>query len=199
MSSERLLLAIVAVLVAVIVGVAVLWQPDAPAPAAPPTLPAGGEFTLQSADGPVSLKDFRGRVTLLYFGYTYCPDICPTTLSALTAGLAQLTPEERARVAVVFISVDPQRDTPEHLKTYVAFFDPGFVGVTGSPAELGELAGRYGVFYQRQPGGKDDAYIVDHTAETFAVGPDGRLLARMAHGTPPDQVTALIRQYLNQP
>jgi len=158
-------------------------------------------YLLQDPNGrSVNSEDFRGRYQLISFGYTYCPDICPTTLTALTAGMALLTPEERARLAVFFISVDPQRDTVDHLKTYVEFFDPGIVGVTGSPAEIAELATRYGVFYKAQPAEMAGAaYVVDHSAETFIVGPDTRLLARMAHGTPPDQVAALIRQYLNQP
>lgn len=199
--SERLLITVIAVLVSLVIGLGLFWHPDtAPAPVAVSPLPPGGDFTLQSADGPVTLGNSRGKLSLLYFGYTYCPDICPTTLSALTAGMALLTPEERARLAVFFISVDPQRDTVEHLKTYVEFFDPGFVGVTGSPAEIAEVAARYGVFYQAQPAEMAGAaYVVDHSAETFIVGPDTRLLARMAHGTPPDQVAALIRQYLNQP
>lgn len=201
--SNRLLIAAIALLAALIVGLGVFWHPATPTGAAPlANLPQGGDFTLQAAGGPVSLSDSlarqRGRLGLIYFGYTYCPDICPTTLSALTAGMALLTPEERASLALFFISVDPARDTPAHLKTYVEFFDSGIIGVTGTPGELAEVARRYGVFYSAQPaqtpGG---AYVVDHSSDSFIVGADTRPLARLPHGTTPEQVAVLIRQYLN--
>jgi protein SCO1 len=197
--SNRLLITCIALLATLVISLGVFWHPETPTGPAPlANLPQGGNFTLQAADGPVSLADYRGRLGLIYFGYTYCPDICPTTLSALTAGMALLTPDERAKLVLFFISVDPARDTPAHLKTYVEFFDPGIIGVTGSPAELAEVAGRYGVFYSAQaaqtPGG---AYVVDHSSDSFIVGPDGRPLARLSHGMAPEHIAALIRQYLN--
>lgn len=199
--SNRFLLSVVVVLAVVVIGLAVFWKPELspPTPALNP-LPPGGDFSLQSADGKVSLQDYRGRLAILYFGYTYCPDICPTTLNTLTEVIHQLTPAEKDKLAFFFISVDPDRDTPEHLKAYVAFFDSSIIGVTGSASEIAELAKRYGVFYDVQPEAKaGEAYIVDHSAESYLVGTDGRLLARMAHGMPSDQVLALVRQYLNQP
>lgn len=196
--SERTLSVLAVVLVALIAGLALLWhpEPESSEPLVNP-LPAGGDFRLQSANGPVALADFRGRLSLVYFGYTYCPDICPTALSAIADGLAQLTPAERAGIAVIFVSVDPKRDTPDRLKDYVAFFAPEIVGVTGSAAEIAEIAKRYGVFYAEQPAEQaGGGYVVDHSSDTFIVGPDGKLLARMPHGTLPEQVAALIRQYL---
>lgn len=202
--SNRLLITCIALLASLVIGLGLFWQPVTPTGSVSlASLPPGGSFTLQAASGPVSLVDSLnrqpGQLGLIYFGYTYCPDICPTTLSALTAGMALLTPDERARLVLFFISVDPARDTPEHLKTYVEFFAPDIIGVTGSPAELAEVAARYGVFYAAQPaqtpGG---AYVVDHSSDSFIVGTDGRPLARLAHGTAPEQVAALIRQYLNQ-
>jgi len=197
--SNRFLVAVIIVLVSLLIGLGLFWKPDlAPAPASINPLPPGGDFSLQSADGPVALANYRGRLSILYFGYTYCPDICPTNLAALSAGMAMLTPEERKKLAVFFISVDPKRDTVEHLKTYVEFFDRQMVGVTGTPAEIAELAGRYGVFYAEQPAETaGDGYVVDHSADSYIVGSDGRLLARMPHDTPPEQVAALIRQYMN--
>ncbi len=196
--SNRFLVALIVLLAGLLVGLGLFWKPDlAPAPASINTLPPGGDFVLKSADGPVALADHRGRLALLYFGYTFCPDICPSNLSAISAGLDLLNPEERNKVVVIFISVDPQRDTPEHLKTYVKFFAPEMLGVTGTPDEIAELARRYGVVYAAQPASNAaEGYAIDHSAESFIVGPDGRLLARMAHATPPDQVAALIRQYL---
>jgi len=199
--SERMLGLLAGVLAALVLGLAIFWQPDVQKTSSlVQTLPPGGDFALRSADGPVRLSDLHGKLVLVYFGYTYCPDICPTSLAATGEGLKQLTPDERKDVAMIFVSVDPRRDTVERLKEYVAFFDPVIVGVTGSADEVADAARRYGVFYAEQKvdtaGG---GYVVDHSAETFIVGRDGRLVARMAHGTPPAQVTALIRQYLHQP
>ena len=120
-----------------VLGVALFWQPEMPERPIPrAAIAAGGDFTLQSAAGPVSLKDYRGKLVLVYFGYTFCPDICPTSLAATAEGLKQLTPEELARVAMIFVSVDPKRDTPERLKEYAEFFHPAIVGVTGTPEAI---------------------------------------------------------------
>lgn len=199
--SQRILLAVAVLLAALVLGLAFFWQPELPERPLPmASAPAGGDFTLQSAGGPVALQDFRGKLVLVYFGYTYCPDICPTALAATAEGLKLLTPEELARVAVIFISVDPERDTPARLKEYAEFFHPAIVGVTGSPEELAAIARRYGVFYARQPvetaGG---GYVVDHTSDTYIVGVDGKLDGKIAHATPPDQVATEIRKRLTKP
>ncbi len=197
--SERILVVIAGLLAALVLGLALFWMPEMPErPLPKAAMAAGGDFTLESASGPVSLKDYRGKLVLVYFGYTFCPDICPTSLASTAEGLKQLKPEEAARVAMVFISVDPERDTPPRLKEYAEFFHPSLVGVTGTPENLAEIAKRYGVFYARQKvetaGG---GYVVDHSADTYVVGPDGQLVGKIAHATPPDQVVAKIRSYLN--
>ena len=199
--SERILATIGGLLALVVLGVAFFWQPELPErPIPKAVIAAGGDFTLQSAAGPVSLKDYRGKLVLVYFGYTYCPDICPTSLAATAEGLKQLTPEELARVAMIFVSVDPKRDTPERLKEYAEFFHPGIVGVTGTAEAIAEIAKRYGVFYAEQKvdtaGG---GYVVDHSSDTFGIAPDGQLVGKIAHATPPDQVVVAISKYLNQP
>jgi len=199
--SERILMTIAGLLAALVLGLVFFWQPELPErPLPKAALAEGGDFTLQSADGPVSLKDFRGKVVLVYFGYTYCPDICPTSLAATSEGLKQLTPEELARVAMIFVSVDPKRDTPARLKEYAGFFHPAMVGVTGTPEEIAGIAKRYGVFYAEQKvetaGG---GYVVDHSADTYVIAADGRLVGKIAHATPPDQVVETIRKFLNQP
>lgn len=197
--SERLLLAIAGLLAALIVGLQFFWQPEIPERPLPRVeAPAGGDFTLQSAAGPVALHDYRGKLVLIYFGYTYCPDICPTSLAATTDGLRQLRAEEQAKVAMLFVSLDPKRDTPAHLQDYVRFFHPDLVGVTGSPDEIVGIARRYGVAYAEQKVDASGGYVVDHSTDTYVVGGDGRLLGRIAHATPPDQVIVAIRQYLNQ-
>jgi len=199
--SERILATIAGLLALVVLGVAFFWQPELPErPIPKAVIAAGGDFTLQSAAGPVSLKDYRGKLVLVYFGYTYCPDICPTSLAATAEGLKQLTPEEQTRVAMIFVSVDPKRDTPERLKEYAEFFHPGIVGVTGTAEAIAEIAKRYGVFYAEQKvdtaGG---GYVVDHSSDTFVIAPDGQLVGKIAHATPPDQVVVAIRKHLQQP
>lgn len=197
--SERLLLAVAGLLAALIVGLQFFWQPEIPERPLPRAeAPAGGDFTLQSAAGPVALHDYRGKLVLVYFGYTYCPDICPTSLAATAEGLRQLSADEQAKVAMLFVSLDPKRDTPAHLQDYVRFFHPDLVGVTGSPDEIAGIARRYGVVYAVQKVEGDAGYVVDHSTDTYVVGGDGRLLGRIAHATPPDQVVAAIRRYLNQ-
>jgi len=197
--SERILMIIAGLLAFIVLGLALFWTPEMPErPLPKAAIAADGDFTLESANGPVSLKDYRGKLVLVYFGYTFCPDICPTSLAATAEGLKQLKPEEAARVAMIFISVDPERDTPARLKEYVQFFHPDLVGVTGKPDVLAEIAKRYGVFYAKQKvdtaGG---GYVVDHSSDTYMLGPDGQLLGKIAHATPPDQVVAEIRKRLN--
>ena len=197
--SERILVVIAGLLAALVLGLALFWMPEMPErPLPKAAMAAGGDFTLESAGGPVSLKDYRGKLVLVYFGYTFCPDICPTSLASTAEGLKQLKPEEAARVAMIFISVDPERDTPPRLKEYAEFFHPSLVGVTGTPENLAEIAKSYGVFYAKQKvetaGG---GYVVDHSADTYVVGPDGQLVGKIAHATPPDQVVAAIRKHLN--
>ena len=197
--SERILVVIAGLLAALVLGLALFWMPEMPErPLPKAAIAAGGDFTLESASGPVSLKDYRGKLVLVYFGYTFCPDICPTSLASTAEGLKQLKPEEAARVAMIFISVDPERDTPPRLKEYAEFFHPSLVGVTGTPENLAEIAKRYGVFYAKQKvetaGG---GYVVDHSADTYVVGPNGQLVGKIAHATPPDRVVAEIRKHLN--
>jgi protein SCO1/2 len=199
--SERILTAIAGLLALVVLGVALFWHPEMPERPIPrAAIAAGGDFTLQSAAGPVSLKDYRGKLVLVYFGYTFCPDVCPTSLAATAEGLKLLTPEELGKVAMIFVSVDPKRDTPERLKEYAEFFHPAIVGATGTPEVIAEIAKRYGVFYAEQKvataGG---GYVVDHSSDTFVIAPDGKLVAKIAHATPPDQVAVAIRKHLQQP
>lgn len=190
--SQRILIAVAGLLAAAVVGLALFWHPGE----RPGAAPAGGDFTLLSAGGPVSLADFRGKVVLLYFGYTFCPDICPTELASVAAALRELEPEAAARVAVIFVSVDPERDSPPHLKEYAAFFHPAIVGVTGTPEEIAAVARRYGVFYARQTADTAGGYVVDHSAELYVVAPDGRLAGRIPHAAPSAAVIAEIRKQL---
>lgn len=159
-------------------------------------LPPGGDFVLQSADGPFDTKTLRGKVLLVYFGYTSCPDICPTSLSAAGQALKLLSAEERARVRMVMISVDPERDSLAHLANYATFFHPALSGVSGSPEALTAVARQFGASYRKGPVQPDGSYAVDHTTASYVVDPDGHLAAILNFGSTPEQVAAAVRQYL---
>lgn len=194
--TRKLLVAAVVLLALALGWVLWLWQPDA-GRAGIPVVPAGGDFRLQSADGPVSLSDLRGKVVLVYFGYTFCPDICPTSLAFAAQALNSLGREELARTRIMFVSVDPERDTPAKLKEYAAFFHPNMIAVSGDAADVAEVARRYGAGYARQETGSSGGYVVDHTSATYVVDPRGKLVATLAHGTPPGEVAKAIRAALN--
>lgn len=145
-----------------------------------------GDFTLTSQTGdPLSLSDLRGKAVLLFFGYTNCPDVCPTTLSEFKQVKRELG-DAADRVAFVFASVDGERDTPERLAAYVGAFDPDFIGLTGDEATLREIGRDYGLFFQRSSYDDTQAdYLVDHTASSFVVGPEGRLRIVYPYATDP--------------
>ncbi len=138
-----------------------------------PPMPAA-ELTLESADGTVSVSDFRGRAVALFFGYTSCPDVCPTTLLRLRSAMAALG-EARSDVQVVFISVDPERDTPARASAYAEAVDSGFVGLSGTPEQIAEVASRYGIYYAKAEGSEATGYLVDHSATITVLNRDGRV------------------------
>ncbi len=163
---------------------------------APHDLPAGGDFTLESAEGPVSLHDFLGKVVLIYFGYTSCPDVCPTNLSQLAMAMKQLSPAERHKVQVIFISVDPERDAPKKLAEYVAYFDRDFLGLTGTPEQVARVAGAYGATYRKVEYEGNLGYLVDHSSFTSLTDPQGRLREVLPHAAPVKKIAAAIRRWL---
>jgi len=158
--------------------------------------PVGGDFVLKSAAGPLDTRTLRGNVLLVYFGYSNCPDICPASLASGAQALNALKPEERARTKLIMVSVDPERDTPARLKEYTAYFHPAMVGVTGTTAEIAAVAKAYGAGYVRQPPRPDGGYAVDHSADTYVVGPDGRLVEALHFATPAEKVTEAVRKLL---
>ncbi len=163
------------------------------------TPPGGGEFDLVSDQGLVKLSDFEGQVVLLYFGYTACPDICPTNLAIIALALRELEANELERVQVLFISVDPERDTPEWLADYVSYFHPSMVGLTGAPKALAAAAKQYGAAYQRSDlGDSAMGYMIDHSAYTYVIDPSGRLAEVLDHATPVEKIVAVLRRHLNQ-
>ena len=136
----------------------------------------GGPFTLTAGDGRrVSERDFAGKYLIVYFGFTFCPDVCPTDLQAIGAALRRFEASDStraARVVPLFITVDPARDTPEIMRRYAANFHPRIVGLTGSEAEIAAVARAYGVYYQRGEASADGGYAVDHSRNTILYGPE---------------------------
>ena len=131
------------------------------------------DFELTHASGQVvKLGQFRGKLVLLYFGYTFCPDVCPATLAQVKEALAQLG-GDADRVQLIMISVDPERDTPAKIQTYVEQFDPRFIGLTGDPETLTQISTAFGVVYQKHDGTAATGYLIDHTATLPVVDRDG--------------------------
>jgi protein SCO1/2 len=150
--------------------------------------PVAPEFELTRAGGTgFRLREARGKVVALFFGYTSCPDICPTTLAELNQALGEL--EERAdQVQVLFITVDPDRDTPARIQEYVNHFNPGFIGLSGSEAELAGVWNDYGVFRQVVKGTSAAGYLVDHTARVTLIDQQGNLRVSFGFDTPVEDV-----------
>jgi protein SCO1 len=159
----------------------------------------GGPFELVDQNGKtVTDADFRGRYMLIYFGYTYCPDICPTTLLRNTEALESLG-GKKDLIQPIMISVDPERDTPEHLKDYVQLFDPRLVALTGSPEQVAAAARAYRVYYAKakEPGADASAdYLMDHSGFTYLMGPNGNFVAFFRHDMTPDAMAARLRAAL---
>ncbi|HEY8597546.1 MAG TPA: SCO family protein [Thermomicrobiales bacterium] len=156
------------------------------------------DFTLTSQTGtPVALHELRGKAVLLFFGFTNCPNICPTTLSEFRSVKRGLGADAE-KLAVVFVSVDPEQDTIERLRQYVGTFDPGFIGLRGDQATLAKIGPQYDLYYQRQPLG-DGTYTVDHTAISYLIDPSGKLRTIYPYGTPAAALTTDIRALLAQP
>lgn len=151
-------------------------------------------FALRDPDGRLrTLQDFKGRVIAVFFGYTHCPDVCPTTLSDFSAALKLLGPHAD-NVQVLFITLDPARDTPKLLKTYVPSFDPKFIGLYGDAAQTASVAKNFHVFYQKQGGDQD--YSIDHTTGTFVFDTQGRLRLLVPYGQRPAWIADDLRTLL---
>jgi protein SCO1/2 len=135
----------------------------------------GKALELTGHDGrPRTLADFRGKAVVLFFGYTHCPDVCPTTLADVAGALKALGPDA-ARVQVLFVTLDPERDTREILAGYVTAFDPSFIGLSGDAAATQRVAKEFKIFYEKRPGRAPDAYTMDHSAQTYVLDGEGRL------------------------
>jgi len=158
----------------------------------------GGELRLTGHDGkPRSLADFRGKVVVVSFGFTHCPDVCPTTLADLASAVKQLG-ADASRVQVLFVTVDPKRDTPELLRQYVPAFHPDFIGLYGDEAALERAKKEFHVYAQaRPPKTGEEAYTVDHSAHMYVVDQQGKLRLLLPPGTQPAAIASDLRVLLN--
>ncbi len=193
---KNLSLALIAV-AAVAIGVYFGLQSNQPPGDASPYAHLGGDFTLNSDKGPVSLSDFRGKVVPVYFGYTHCPDVCITSLNKVTAALKSLSPEERSQIQPIFVSVDPERDTPEKSGEYARYFDPQIIGLSGTLEQTAEIAKRYLVIYEKVAmEGSSMDYAVDHSSIIYVVGRDGAIHALVHHADTAESLMKYLQEAL---
>ncbi len=161
----------------------------------------GGPFALVDQDGkPVTDRDFAGRYRAVYFGYSFCPDVCPTTLQALMQGFhafAAADPVDAGKVTPIFVTIDPARDTPGVLKQYVSAFGPELKGLTGSPAAIATAAKEYGVYYKKQTAAAGaSGYLMDHMSQAILFGPDGKPIVLIPTDQGAKAVTDTLAQWV---
>ena len=160
------------------------------------TVDWGKDFSLTDHNGqPRRLADFRGKAVVLFFGYTQCPDVCPTTLATLREAMTLLG-EDAKRVQVLFVTVDPARDTPALLAQYVPAFHPDFLGLYADEKGTAAVAKEFKVFYARQPGSTPGSYSIDHSTGSYAFDPQGKLRLLLRHGETPNNVAADLKLLL---
>ncbi len=199
-AARRAVRAAAAALAALCLAAAAPPPPSSP-PSSPPPLEAlfGGPFELTDHNGrTVTDGTFRGRFALLYFGYTFCPDLCPTNLLTMAEAVEALGPEGE-RVQPLFVTVDPERDDPAALGDYMAHFGPRFLGLRGTPAQTRAVLKTWRIHRRKVPaeaGANADDYLVDHATLTFLMGPDGKFRTLFPHDTPAEKMTATLRRYL---
>lgn len=161
--------------------------------------PVGGPFTLTNPDGQrTSLSDFRGKLVLLYFGYTYCPDVCPTDLLAIGQAIRSLG-ADGDEVQPLFVTLDPERDTREVLEAYARSFHPRFVSLSGTEDEIRRVATSYKVFYERVTPPGVNTYLIDHSAYVFLLDREGRFITLFPPGTPHERMELMVREQLSIP
>ena len=160
----------------------------------------GGDFTLANSKGePVRWGDFAGKYRVVYFGYAFCPDICPTDMQRVAQGLKALKasdPEKAAKIQPIFITIDPERDTPALLKGYVPNFGPTFIGLTGTPEQVAAVARAYRVYYQKVPGKDGGPYLMDHSSIIYLLDRNGRFVTHFTHDAKAEAIAAAVGRLL---
>ena len=202
MNKNSLAIALIGLLGATLVWVLFFWNPATdPSPIKHSSLelrakPVGGDFTVEILNNDLSLQDLRGKVVLLYFGYTQCPDICPTSLSLMTQALNQMTEDELKRVNGLFVSVDPDRDNTTRLEEYTHYFHPNIIGATAEKENIDKITKLYGASYRIVDSDSAMGYIVDHSSYTYVIDKTGKLRYTLAHGTPSAKILKVVRELL---
>lgn len=199
-SRRNLIFASAVLIIAAITGLGALWFTRAlpEGPISTGTALVGGPFSLTDQDGKrVTDQDFRGKYMLIFFGYTYCPDVCPSELQVMSAALDQLGPQAD-KIQPIFITIDPARDTPETLKVYVSNFHPRLIGLTGSEADIASVAKAYRVYYAKAQGSENKAdYLMDHGSILYLMGPDGKFVTHFLYGTEAKGLAEALRQAIS--
>jgi protein SCO1 len=179
-----------------VIGYALLTRPHTFAGTVLETPQTAYDFNLVGpGDQRVSLSDSTGKMRVIFFGYTSCPDVCPTTMADLTRVL-KLLGNKAGQVQVLFVSVDPEKDTPKRLSGYLSQFDARITGLSGSLAEIQTTAKEYGVFFEKKPFGEQGGYTVDHTAMIFLINPEGKMVMVFPYGTKPADIASDISYLL---
>ncbi|MBY0573811.1 MAG: SCO family protein [Undibacterium sp.] len=154
------------------------------------------DFALTDQNGkPRSLKDFRGKAVIMFFGYTQCPDVCPTTMVEMAKVMKELGPQAD-KVQVLFVTIDPERDTQALLAAYIPNFDQRFLGLYGDAAATAKVAKEFKIFYQKSPGQTPDSYSMDHTAASYVFDPEGRIRLYLQYGQKPEAIVHDLRLLL---
>jgi len=189
---------ILGLLAAVSIGIGLWAGMQSESKKAPGYPDLGGDFALMSDKGPVRLEDFRGKVVPIYFGFTHCPDVCITSLSAVAAALDKLTDDERSQIQPLFISIDPERDDPARVGEYARYFDPSIIGLTGSLEEVSRVAKSHFVIFEKVPlEDSNIGYTMDHSSIFYVVGRDGVVRSLIHHGETPEEMARVLREALS--
>lgn len=193
-----IIIAAVSVVVAATAGRFWMMERDASTPGQAMRVNIGGPFSLVDHTGKaVTEKDYAGKYMLVYFGYTYCPDVCPTSLSIMAEALDQLSADELAKVVPIFITVDPERDTAEVMASYVPNFHDKLVGLTGTTDQVKAAARAYKAYFAKvNEDDPDGNYTMDHSSTTYVMGPDGLYTAHFNHGTEAAIMAARLKEIL---
>ncbi|WP_119275137.1 SCO family protein [Taklimakanibacter deserti] len=200
-SRQKLIFALVVLVIAAITGAGALWLTGSlpRGPIGSGTALVGGPFTLTDQNGKrVTDQDFRGKYMLIFFGFTFCPDVCPSELQVMSAALDQMG-SEADKIQPVFITIDPARDTPEAMKVYVSNFHPRLIGLTGSEADIAAVAKAYRVYYAKAKGTENQTdYLMDHSTILYLMGPDGKFVKHFTYGTEAKGLAEALRQAVQQ-
>jgi cytochrome oxidase Cu insertion factor (SCO1/SenC/PrrC family) len=197
-SRRTMIYALSVLLIALATGAAALWFTPAVGPRSTGIPLVGGPFSLTDHNGNrVTDKSYSGKFLLIFFGYTYCPDVCPSELQVMSAALDQLGPDAE-KLQPLFITIDPARDAPQVLKEYVSNFNPRLVGLTGSEQEIADVAAKYRAYYAKaKTSGNSSDYLMDHSTILYLMRPDGTFLKHFSYGTDPKALADGLRQAMN--